>query len=57
MVEHVPGKQNIIPDALSRNKHIPDNLVTNAVQLAAGSCRIMIMNEKHSCHDYLFPSF
>ena len=58
-VEHIPCKQSIIPDALSRNKPIPNNLVhncrilistTNSVQLAADSCRDMIPNEKHSCY-------
>ena len=28
-VEHIPGIQNIIPDALSRNGPIPNNLVHN----------------------------
>ena len=28
-VQHAPGKQNIIPDALGRNKRIPDDLVHN----------------------------
>ena len=45
---------SIIPDALSRNKPIPDNLVHNftiltsatiSVQLAADFCRDMIINE------------
>ena len=56
--EHVPGKQNIIPDALCKNEPIPDNLVhtciilisaTNSVQLAAVSCRDVVINEKHLC--------
>ena len=28
-VEHVPGKQTVIPDAVSRNKPIPNTLVHN----------------------------
>ena len=59
-VEHIPGKQNIKPEALSRNKPIPDNLVDNctiiisetkSVQSAADSCGDVIITEKHSCHD------
>ena len=59
-VEHVSGKQNIIPDALSRNKRIPDNLLyncsillsaTNSVQLTADLCRDVSINKKHSCYD------
>ena len=55
-VEHVPDKQNIIPDVLSRNKPIPDSLVhnwtiltstTNSVQLKADLCRDIVINEKH----------
>ena len=54
-VEGIPGKQKITPDALNRNKPIPDNLVpnctilisaTNSVQFAADSCRDIIINEK-----------
>ena len=36
-VEHVPGKQNIIPDALSRNKLIPDNLLHNCTILSSAT--------------------
>ena len=59
-VEHIPSKQNIIPDALSRNKRIPDNLVhnctiltsaTDSVQLAADLCRDISINKKHLCYD------
>ena len=59
-VEHIPGKQNAIPDALGRNEPIPDDMnpdctvltsATNSVQLAADSCRDMVKNEKHSCYD------
>ena len=28
-VEHIPGKQHIIPDAFRRNKPVPDNLIHN----------------------------
>ena len=59
-VEHIPGKQNVIPDALSRNKSIPSDLVhkctinfsaTNSVQLAAELCRNIVINKKHLCYD------
>ena len=59
-VEHLPSKQNIIPDVLSKNKHITDDLVhnctnltsaTDSVQLAVDLCRDVMMNEIHSCHD------
>ena len=55
-MEHIPGKQNKIPDALSRNKPIPNDLqykciqkidTTQSVQLAANLCRDIIIKNKH----------
>ena len=55
-VEHIPGKQNIIPDALSRNKYIPTNLfykctnkisATGSIQLAADLCKHIVIDKKH----------
>ena len=55
LVEDIASKQNIIPDALSRNKPIPDDLVHNctiltsatpSVQLAADLCHDIVTNEK-----------
>ena len=59
-VEHIPGKQNVIPDALSRNKPIPNTLAhkctnnisaTSSVQLAADLCRNIVLNRKHLIYD------
>ena len=59
-VEHIPGKENIIPDALSRNKSIPTKLLnnctnrisaTNSIQFAADLCRNIVINKKHLCFD------
>ena len=36
-VEHIPGKQNIIPDALNEIKPIPDNLVHNCTILISAT--------------------
>ena len=54
-VEHIPGKLNIIPDSLSRNKQIPSNLrhkctnqidVHNAIQIASDLCKDIVINNK-----------
>ena len=54
-VEHIPGKQNTIPDALSRNKPIPFHLsnkcitripTTASVQMAANLCKNILINNK-----------
>ena len=55
-VEHIPGKQNIIPDSLSRNQPIPDHLAhkcnteidtSQSIQLASTLCKNIIINIKH----------
>ena len=55
-VEHIPGKQNIIPDTLSRYKPIPTHLVHNcktkldtkkSTQLAATLCKNILININH----------
>ena len=55
-IDHIPGKDNIIPDALSRNKRIPNALAlkctnkiytTNSLQLAADLCKNIIIKHKH----------
>ena len=59
-IDHIPGKKNIIPDALSRNKSIPYKLsnkctnrisATNSLQLAANLCKNIIINKKYLYYD------
>ena len=59
-IEHIPGKDNIIPDALSRNKDIPHDLLikctnrisaTSSIQLAADLCKNIIINKKYLSFD------
>ena len=53
-VEHTPGKQTVLLDALSRNEHFSNDLVQNcsnmtsmkeSMQLAADLCRKIVINE------------
>ena len=55
-MEHIPGKENIIPDSLSRYKPIPSHLIhncynqidtTQSLQLASNICKNVIINIKH----------
>ena len=59
-IEHIPGKDNIIPDALSRNKDVPSDLrfkctnrisTTSSIQLAADLCKNIVINRKHLSFD------
>ena len=59
-IEHIPGKENIIPDALSRNTDISSNLrfkctnrilATSSIQLAADLCKTIVINRKHPSFD------
>ena len=59
-VEHIPGKQTVIPNALTRNEPIPDNLAhngtnitsaTNSVQVAADLCCNILIDEEQLHYD------
>ena len=55
-IEHIPGKDDIIPDRLSRNLPIPSHLMCNckeimdvsrSVQFAADLCKNIVIKNKH----------
>ena len=54
-IEHIPGKLNTIPDALSRDQHIPTDLAhkcsieinaRDAIQNASDLCKNIIIKNK-----------